>query len=229
MGYAERRVDIPGTGAFGRGWVSWRNVAESDGPQRIVPDGVLDLMWHDGRLVVAGADRAAVAVTAREGAATHGLRLPPGVAHALLGVPARELTDLRVDLADITGVPARCSDRPWRLPDVAAALWRRAAPDPADLRLAASLDRAAHAGAAVRDVAAAHGLSERSLRRHANRLFGYGVKTLASVHRFQRALHLARAGTPLGETAARAGYADQAHLTHEVRRLAGVTPAALTT
>ena len=52
--------------------------------------------------------------------------------------------------------------------------------------------------------------------------FGYGPKTLARILRFQRALALARAGTPLAEVAVRSGYADQAHLAREVRALAGV-------
>ncbi len=39
----------------------------------------------------------------------------------------------------------------------------------------------------------------------------------------QRALALARSGVPLAETAARTGYADQAHLARDVRELAGRT------
>jgi AraC-like DNA-binding protein len=40
----------------------------------------------------------------------------------------------------------------------------------------------------------------------------------------RRALDLARAGIALAEVAARTGYADQAHLTREVKELAGVSP-----
>ena len=50
----------------------------------------------------------------------------------------------------------------------------------------------------------------------------YGPKTLARVLRLQRALGLARGGVPYAETAARAGFADQAHLARDVRELAGV-------
>ncbi|MCP2338197.1 helix-turn-helix domain-containing protein [Actinomadura rupiterrae] len=77
-------------------------------------------------------------------------------------------------------------------------------------------------GASVRDVADAVGLGERQLRRRALASFGYGPKVLQRVLRFQQALRAARAGAPLAETALDAGYADQAHMSHEVRELAGV-------
>ncbi len=69
-------------------------------------------------------------------------------------------------------------------------------------------------------------LSERTLRRRFGEAFGYGPKTLDRILRFQRFLTLLR-GTghrSLAELAAAAGYADQAHLTRESRRLAGGTP-----
>jgi hypothetical protein len=52
----------------------------------------------------------------------------------------------------------------------------------------------------------------------------------APVLRFRRFVAWAGAGAPGGDlafAAARLGYADQAHLTRECARLAGVTPAAL--
>lgn len=209
----------------------WRSIAAGE-EQHVVPDGVMDLMWHDDRLVIAGADTTTLAIATRPGATTWGLRFPPGVAHALLGVPARELTDHRVELADLAPVPGEALDSaeddvPLMLEGVFAALWRRAAPDPSALRLAASLDRAARGRRSVREIAADHGLSERSLRRTGDRLFGYGLKTLMGIHRFQHALHLARSGTALSEAAATAGYFDQAHLSREARRLTGSTPGAL--
>jgi len=72
------------------------------------------------------------------------------------------------------------------------------------------------------------GLSERQLRRRFTEAVGYGPKALHGILRFQHALHLARStGDGLATIAHEAGYADQAHFTREVRRLAGVTPTRL--
>ncbi|MEU9804479.1 helix-turn-helix domain-containing protein [Mycobacterium sp. NPDC050853] len=207
----------------------WR--ATADGPEHhIVPDGVMDLMWFQGRLVVAGPDTRMYNVQAHTDQVTWGLQLAPGLAYALFGVPADELTDRRVDLSELVTpqsdwVPE--GDVAASLERVFLDLWTRAEPDHTSLRMAASLDRAARAGLSVRSTARQHNLSERSLRRLSNRLFGYGPKTLVQIHRFHHALHLARAGAPLGEAAATAGFADQAHFNRETNRLTGTTPTTL--
>jgi AraC-like DNA-binding protein len=74
------------------------------------------------------------------------------------------------------------------------------------------------------------GLSERQLRRRFERAVGYGPATLRRIQRFQRFLAIAHAsasGTSLARLAADAGYADQAHLAREARRLSGRTPSEL--
>ena len=79
-------------------------------------------------------------------------------------------------------------------------------------------------GARVDVLGAQLGVSERQLRRRFADAVGYGPKTLARVLRFQRFLALAATGDDLARLALGAGYADQAHLTRETRRLAGRTP-----
>lgn len=155
-----------------------------------------------------------------------------GAAYAALGVPAGELADRRVDLSDLITVPAEVPDRApgdpaGALEHLFMTLWARADPDRRALGLATSLDRAARSGLSIREIALRHELSERGLHRLSERLFGYGPKALASIHRFQHALRLARAGTSLSESAVMAGYADQSHLNRETRRLAATTPGAL--
>ena len=83
-------------------------------------------------------------------------------------------------------------------------------------------------GARVDELGAQLGVSERQLRRRFADAVGYGPKTLARVLRFQRFLALAATGDDLrARWRLGAGYADQAHLTRECRRLAGRTPAEL--
>jgi transcriptional regulator GlxA family with amidase domain len=96
---------------------------------------------------------------------------------------------------------------------------RHARPDPLVAAAAAALDRPATRVDALADRLA---ISERQLRRRFEATVGYGPKTLARVLRFQRLLRLAPA--PLVDLALEAGYADQAHMTAEVKRLAGRPP-----
>ena len=85
----------------------------------------------------------------------------------------------------------------------------------------------ARPGTRVAELGSALGLSERQLRRRFADAVGYGPKTLARVLRFQRFLFLAGSGNDLARLAISAGYADQAHLTRECRRLSGRTPSEL--
>ncbi len=193
----------------------------------MLPDGCMDLLWNDGRLLVAGPDTQAYVP---EGGPRHwaGVRFYPGTAPAFLGVPAHELRDRRVELADLW--PAAEVRRLYGRIDAAAdpvtaledtALERAAdvePPDPLLLRVVAALDT----GHAVSATADELELSARQLHRRCLTAFGYGPKTLARVLRLQRALTLARDGVPLAETAVRAGFADQAHLARDVRELAGM-------
>lgn len=222
--YTARRG--PRTGAL-----LWR-VETDPGDLRILPDGVMDLMWSQGRFVFAGADTTAMISSFESGGVTWGLRLPPGAAHVLLDIPTRELTDQRFDLGDLIAVPNMVTESAHA--DPAAALerlfvtrWEKVAPEASALRFAESLDKAARAGLSVTDIAGRHGLSERTLRRISDKLFGYGPKTLTRIHRFQYALHLTRSGTPLAEAATMAGYVDQSHLNRDAQRVAGTTPGAL--
>ena len=206
---------------------------EDPGSVRVLPDAAMDLVYSNGALRVAGADTSAKTAPVVPGLGTWGVRFGPGMMHALLRVNAYELTDRRAALDEILPVPPRIHDALAQDPAdgmrlVIAELWRRTDQHRERLRLAASIDRAAKAGMGVRDIAHTHNLSERSLRRFSDRTFGYGVKTLASIHRFQRARSLGAAGTRAVDVALLAGYSDQAHLIRETRRFAGVTFRTLT-
>ena len=76
--------------------------------------------------------------------------------------------------------------------------------------------------ARVGQVAEDLGVSERQLRRRTLDAIGYGPKMLARVARFRRLIALD--DEELALRAVQAGYASQAHMTEEVRRLTGRTP-----
>ncbi|WP_327265053.1 AraC family transcriptional regulator [Streptomyces sp. NBC_01232] len=209
------------------GAVLWRAAAGGGGT--VLPDGCMDLLWVDGRLLVAGPDTGPHPAGEVPGGSFAGIRLAPGTAPALLGVPAHVLRDRRVEPAELW--PAREARRlsglVERYGDARAGLEalardRAAAAGPPD-PLAAEVVARLRAGETVAATARAVGLGERQLHRRSLDAFGYGPRTLGRILRLRRALALARAGMPYAEVACVAGYADQAHLAREVRALAGTT------
>jgi AraC-like DNA-binding protein len=194
-------------------------------PVRVLPDGCMDLMRIDGRVVVAGPDTTA-SVSPRAGDPFVGLRFHPGVLPRLLGVPASELRNNRVALTELRrGLPERRS-----LTELAAALASnepRPETAPWSLSLLGHVTRRLAAGSAIAGVAREIGWSNRTVQRHCTSVYGYGPATLRRILRFRRAVLLLGEGLPPAEVAVGAGYADQPHLHREVRDLAGVPLASL--
>ncbi|MCZ0970611.1 helix-turn-helix domain-containing protein [Streptomyces albulus] len=207
----------------------------------VLPDGCTDLLWSAGRLLVAGPDTGPQAQDGVAPAGTRwvGLWFAPGQGPAVSGcrptncarpagavggpVGARRARELaaRAAAADAPGAVLEQAARD-RLR--AAGRWTDGATtdvlpgrDGRTAAIASGLGR----GRPVAEVARLVGMGERQLHRHSLAVFGYGPKTLGRVLRLVRALELARAGVPYAEVAARAGYADQAHLAREVKSLAG--------
>ena len=218
-------------------WVS-RPEEGSDG--RVLPDACMDIIWDGDRLFVAGPDTGPVPVEVADGVAFAGVRFRPGRAPAFLGPPASALRDQRVDLADLWGerAAARLVEELAQTdePEVAANLLDKAVagraglagpPDAMVDALVDMLRRPPASMGAVHRASSALSVGERRLYRRCCTAVGYGPKTLERVLRFQRAIRLAGQTGSLAVLAARAGYADQAHLSRESRRLGGATPSDL--
>ena len=77
----------------------------------------------------------------------------------------------------------------------------------------------------VDELAAHAGLSERSLQRLVEQRVGMSPKWLIQRRRLHDAVEALKAGeSSLADMAARLGYADQAHFTHDFRTVTGMTP-----
>jgi AraC-like DNA-binding protein len=206
----------------------WENEPDEDRAQRVVPDGCVDLIWFAGHeLVIAGADTGPRNVDLTAWTRLSGIRLRPGAAGPVLGLPAVELRDREVPVPLIWGEQGArleeavaCAQPQRRLELLAAAVAGRGA-EP-DLLVLAAARALAAPGARVAAVAAELGLSERHLHRRLLASVGYGPKVLARVARLRRLVALTEG--PLVSRAHEAGYASQAHMSEEVRRLTGTTP-----
>lgn len=209
---------------------------------RVLPDGCADIIWDGSRLFVAGPDTGPVPLVTRPGQTYIGIRFRQGHAPAVLGCPASAIRDERPDLTDIWDAPpARVTAELLAEAATAHAATlvlqratreRLASATPADPladALASALSAAPAGPGLVTSLAADLGVTERSLHRRCTAAVGYGPKTLHRIMRFRRALALgtSSAAPSLGWLAAATGYADQAHLTRECRRLAGQTPSEL--
>jgi len=217
--------------------VYWINRPGDAAHVSVLPDGCIDLVFRGGadggRLFASALIERPLPINTTS-AWFVGVRFRPAMARATLDIDPIDCRDCDVPAQLIdTGLGAleerlmACAS-----PEEAFAVLK----DAADARLArregagaprrvqeavAALAR----GGEVHRVARALGLSERSLHRDLVRWSGLAPKPLARILRMQRCLAALRAGRmPLALLALRLGYADQAHMTRELKALAGVTP-----
>ncbi|MFD5465039.1 helix-turn-helix domain-containing protein [Kitasatospora sp. NPDC127059] len=167
------------------------------------------------------------------------LELTPLGAYRLFSLPMRELTNTVVELAEVLGpvaaelVERLAGTRDWaaRFDLVDAALLDRLGrglrPAPEVAQACRLLSETA-GGIRVARLAAEVGWSHGYLVRRFVEQVGLTPKGFARVLRFHRAAGmLSGGGVDLNEAAVACGFYDQAHLSRDVRALAGLTPGRL--
>ena len=221
----------------------WRHGAsEQPTTARVLPDGCVDVVWVDERLPhIAGPMTEAALYQIAAGTEILAVRLRPGVAHRLLGVSAKELLNLDVPLHDLWpreqaarwAAVTEQRDDDAKLTALATAIASRlhAIESADDFVWRATVWLAAHPFAGLEEMGRLSSLGERQIRRRFEEAIGYGPKKLQRILRLQRLLWLTEGangtGLNLSRLAFAAGYADQPHMTREVRALTGLSPAQL--
>lgn len=198
----------------------WEQRVSSGRVQRVVPDGHADLIIYDtGQVEVVGLhDQVALPVLAA-GIHLRGIRFHPAVVGAAFHTPASTLRNRTVPADTLVG-----SKVARQLVDADAIdTWIRSIKPSRRTVAAVNL----LADRSVDDVAAALDISGRHLRRLLLDDIGLPPKVYQQVLRLQRFLRSIDAGAQLAAGAAAAGYADQPHLTRQVRRFCGVAPSRL--
>ena len=198
----------------------WEQRVGAERAQRVLPDGQADLVFYDsGRVEVVGLQDEVALPVLPGGAVLRGIRLRPAAVAAAFRVPASSLRNCSITADSVLGSRQARRLGNWRELDA----WARSiVPDPratvaVDLLATNSVNRVAE------DIA----VSERQLRRIVLAEAGLSPKVFQQVLRLQRFVRTADAGVDLAMAAALAGYADQPHLTREVRRFTGLTPTLL--
>ena len=196
----------------------WSHSAAASGTSWIAADGCFDLIVKTGaRGHVSGLVYTPTASVQRTstlaGVRVLGVRLRPG-----FGAVVRSRADLvprAVELVrrgeDLEALVISALEEHARPPHVVR-----------ELVLAAR-----EAKGAIRLGARSSVASERELQRACRTWLGMSAKSFLRIERVWAAHHAIRAGTPLAQAAAELGFADQAHLSREVKALLGVSPRSL--
>ncbi len=210
----------------------------ADASHPVHPDGCIDLLYDaaSGKLEVVGTMTRTLWVEGRGPAAHAGVRFRPGGALPFLREPADRFTDRAIDASSVLGRAARELEE--RLADSSSIAVAQAMIEAFLVERAREIDpidaRVAHAAARLR---ADPSLRVDALtdelgvtRQHARRLFlehvGVTPKVFARNARAARVVRSIDARAPLARAALDAGYADQAHMSRELRRVLGMPPSA---
>jgi AraC-like DNA-binding protein len=198
-------------------------------------DLLFDLTGRDGPSIV-GAMTEAIVSTPSDRVALLGVRFRPGEAFAFLQGDARSMRDARVSLDAAWGsfaeslrqrlLEARSTSTRIGLLESELLRRRRCAGD-GRVRQVVELLRRAHGGLRVAEAARRVGVGERQLERLFDERVGVGPKRLGAIFRVQALSARAAASADWAGLASELGWSDQAHLTRDVGRIAGITPSQL--
>ncbi|MBC7842873.1 MAG: helix-turn-helix transcriptional regulator [Gemmatimonadaceae bacterium] len=230
-------------------WIAayWEFSAQVGAPpvHNVPPDGCTSLLiptggTHAGMLLYSGPWLIPLVVPVSPGHRFVGVRLRPGAAGIVLDVPVAQLRDATVPAALAGGAVGLVMQRELAAcvatdTDLDAnarafdAFWMRESrrfvrPDPLVSAVVDALV-ASHGERLVSEIARAHGCTERTLLRRFRGATAMAPKQFARVRRLLAAAwHVVDGIDQWGRIAAEAGYADHAHLHHEVKGLLGLRP-----
>ncbi len=186
--------------------------------------------------VLSGPRTTPLVTTVRGGEVFWGTHFWPGAAAALLGIGGGDLRERQIPLATAWAVALTAAIGGEEEEEAACAALDGAlaamlpVASPLDGLVMTAVFRVLAAGGEITtaELVAGSGLSERQFRRRFRGAVGLTPKELARIQRARQSAVAAvsEAGARWVEIAARHGYADQAHLVREFRRLLGITPGA---
>lgn len=232
-------------------WINESGPARSDAGatcgDRVLPDGCIDLVFANhgagdprSRLFSSPLIEQPTLLGAASDAWFVGVRFRPAMSQAVIPVPPLECRDRAIDAVELGAGFALveeqllcCRSATEALTTLRRLIDRRARANahrapPTRIRAAVQLLSGGPPWLSPSDVASALAISPRSLHRDILSWTGHAPKVLARILRMQRTVERLRSGQrPLIEVAYDSGFADQPHMTRELRRLTGLCPSEL--
>lgn len=212
--------------------VQWKLPAGVTHEQQTLPAPCVHLVAEDGTYRVHGPGTARFVTTLRGRGFATGLRFTPAGFSVFTSRAMRALVDRVLPARELFGVLPPPAKTPRaaraRLLRVVTAAPKREDPDVARVNaLVETLQRDASV-VRVEQLAAAAGVSVRTLHRLFERTVGVGSKWMVRRARVQEAAERVKRGDRVdwADVAQQLGYSDQAHLIRDFRRQVGLTPAA---
>ena len=211
----------------------WVITAERGAAIRIVPDGStsISIQLQEGRPSEWFLRGPLVRPDERQfksPATLIGVRLRPGVAFLLSGIPADAMVGRRMRLTELSLEELDPQTPEQRIGALERFLIERLRNTSVHSVVARALHEieSDHGSPRVNDIATRCNVSPRHLNRLMRVWVGYGPKRFASIVRFQATLKEIEhsPSRPAAALASETGYFDQAHLTMNLARFAGATP-----
>lgn len=200
--------------------VMWRTVDETDGMYLAAADGCWDMIFTtptDGKTMVrlSGPSVTPTEVHYKKGNRNFGMRFKQGV--FLTHVPTSEVVDMTEILPMASPTSFLLGGHVFELPtyeslDAFVALLAERGLLSQDPLVQAVLQ------------GGKYGASARSVQRRFGRSVGMTPAYVAQIERAWRAVELLQQGRPITEVVHELGYADQAHLSRNLKRITGFTP-----
>lgn len=218
----------------------WLSLNNTSPVYAALPDGCVDLVLEvtasNYRSWIYGSTTRPTAIPCTAGTHYLGVRFHPGQSRHFICAAAQEITDGREDLRALMRFPservaARIATEALfdELEEILIEALCRAPPVESYIDGVVQHVEACHGDTKIDDVAARFGKSRRQMERAFLQTVGVPLKFFCMIARLRRAADLIvhPASCSLTAVAHEAGYSDQAHMTRDFTRLAGVSPGQL--
>lgn len=200
--------------------VMWHTVDTTDGTYLAAADGCWDIIFTtlpDGEIVVrlSGPSSTTTPVHYKKGSHNCGMRLKQGV--FLTHIPITKAVDTTETLPMVTSNTFLLGGHVLAVPTYETLDEFVAKLEGLGLLSQDPIVRAVLEGAT-------YGASQRSVQRRFGKSIGLTPAYIAQIERAWRAVELLQAGEPISSIVHELGYADQAHMNRNIKRVTGFTP-----